>query len=299
MLSTVEFADRNSMTPKRQPSLVDLRGHVRSGQDPSLLASISDTHDQPSTSGFGLPSYQANASRSHFDFAAMEEFASVEKTNLGITAPSTKFSIPPSRDSGAGSPPVEAPIDGPSSVFTIPSPRSRQRKLSQSNSNPRMRKGRGKKLALFEGNDGSLPTSPPGRLNMAFGGPGASSTDDLPAQSTSGPVFAHNTGHDRPYRFSFYSNALSATIHARSLSELPADGQTFEDLFTGLKSTPAPNPPSMFANPRIPQRANGYFPHEKGSRGPTDDSDASTWWLDVQSPTDEEMKMLSRVLAIA
>lgn len=25
------------------------------------------------------------------------------------------------------------------------------------------------------------------------------------------------------------------------------------------------------------------------------DSDATTWWLDVQSPTDEEMKMLSKV----
>lgn len=25
------------------------------------------------------------------------------------------------------------------------------------------------------------------------------------------------------------------------------------------------------------------------------DSDAKTWWLDIQSPTDEEMKMLSKV----
>ena len=205
---------------------------------------------------------------------------------LGITSPTTKFSIPPSRASEQAE-----PLDGPS-VFTIPTPRSRQRKLSQSNANPRMKKGAGKKLALFEGN---TSTSIPGRLGMSFGGTAHSSTDDLPPPVAPGPNFAeHSAGHDRPYRFSFYSNALSATIHARSLSELPADGQTFEDLFTGLRSSSSPPQPTSMFGPRVPQRGNSqsYFP-EKGVRH--DDSEGSTWWLDVQSPTDEEMKMLSKV----
>ncbi|KAF9037806.1 cora-domain-containing protein [Hymenopellis radicata] len=270
----------------RQPSLVDLRGpHVHPGQDPALLVSLGDTGEHPSAS---------------FDFSVMEDFAEVEKTNLGITSPTTtKFVIPPPRASASGAPPEE-PSDGPS-AFTIPTPRSRQRKLSQSNSNPRMRKGAGKKLALFEGNAGIFTSSSPGRLNM-LGGTGASSTDDLPILPSSGPTYgAHNIGHDRPYRFSFYSNALSATIHARSLSELPAEGQTFQDLFTGLKSSASPQePPSMFTNARIPQRSisHGYFPHEKGAGGANDDSEGSTWWLDVQSPTDEEMKILSKVFKI-
>ncbi len=293
MVSTADITDRDSVTTKRQPSFVDLRGHIHTGQDPALLVSLGDTREHPSASVFALPSYQANASRSQFDFSVMEDFAEVEKTNLGISSPTTKFAIPPPRASASKAAPEE-PSDGPS-AFTIPTPRSRQRKLSQSNSNPRMRKGAGKKLALFEGNAGILPSSSPGRMNI-LGGTGASSSDDLPALASTGPTFGvHNTGHDRPYRFSFYSNALSATIHARSLSELPAEGQTFRDLFTGLKSPQ--EPPSMFTNARIPQRSasHGYFPHEKGARGGNDDSEGSTWWLDVQSPTDEEMKILSKV----
>lgn len=40
-------------------------------------------------------------------------------------------------------------------------------------------------------------------------------------------------GRRRSYRFSSESNALPTTIHARSLSNLPSEGQTFEDLFAG------------------------------------------------------------------
>ncbi|KAE8230319.1 hypothetical protein CF326_g4686 [Tilletia indica] len=49
---------------------------------------------------------------------------------------------------------------------------------------------------------------------------------------------------ERPYRFTFYSNALPSTIHARYLSEIPAPGQTFEELFSGHKpATPTTSPP--------------------------------------------------------
>lgn len=65
----------------------------------------------------------------------------------------------------------------------------------------------------------------PGRMNKR-GGPG-------PYSLQNGGLGAP-TPADRPYRFTFYSNALPSTIHARHLSELPAKGQTFEELFSGM-----------------------------------------------------------------
>ncbi|KAK0499719.1 hypothetical protein EDD18DRAFT_860624 [Armillaria luteobubalina] len=318
-----DIAEGDSAGARRQPSFVDLRGHVHQTHDPSLLVSLDtnlEPHDDPSSSAFGLPTYQANASHSRFDFRTMEEFAETEKATLGISSPATKFVLPESRNL-----PNEGSSDaaGPS-VFTIPTPRTaRQRKLSQSNTNPRMRKGIGKKLALFEGNAGAVPPSLPGRLGMSFGGTQPpSSTDDLPAQVPHGPGFGIlNTGHDRPYRFSFYSNALSATIHARSLSELPADGQSFEDLFSGIaapspsNATPkndrssAPTQPDRRQSFAPRNGSHGYFPpaekpsYDNGNRITSSmmqngNFDGSTWWLDVQSPTDEEMKVLSKVFSI-
>ena len=145
-------------------------------------------------------------------------------------------------------------------------------------------------------------------------------------------------GEERPYRFSFYSNALPATIHARSLSELPTDGQTFEDLFTGRTGTShddkqrqhdqrnsgssdtgmsgfksggtSPQPSNLGElsggggpNPKLSLLAKatakagmgpGGSPPLKG-QPESDDPEARTWWLDVLSPTDEEMRMLAKV----
>lgn len=198
----------------------------------------------------------------------------------------------------------------------------RQRKLSQSNPHPRShRKGIGGKLALFENANGG-----PGRIPFSLGPSGNASTTGAPVAFDSSylengspsllrpatvpamqfpSVPGLHTGHDRPYRFSFYSNSLPSTIHARSLSELPADGQSFEDLFAGVsrdRNEPVGVKRPASAGPK------GYFP---GNVKPTyrsrpgfggglgfstyegEDPESSTWWLDVLSPTDEEMKMLS------
>ncbi|KIO12395.1 hypothetical protein M404DRAFT_124379 [Pisolithus tinctorius Marx 270] len=101
---------------------------------------------------------------------------------------------------------------------------------------------------------------------------------------------------DRPYRFSFYSNSLSATIHARNLSELPAEGQSFQDLFTGIS---IPSEGSTFkgiGSNRRSEKPPGDPGKPIGSSG--GDYEASTWWLDVLSPTDEEMNVLSKVFGI-
>jgi magnesium transporter len=221
--------------------------------------------------------------------------------------------------------------------------RRRQRKLSQSNSAVR----RPGKLAIFEGFGSAsiqAPTIEPD------GGP---STTALKAprqpknlksgQPDGGGGFQPFTdappGHDRPYRFSFYSNALPVTIHARSLAELPAEGQTFEDLFKGKNNgetkaeAAADGVGTEYGSfgtatgPMGPRRAGVDSPVINEEGGPSvsgvgngklsllarvagaavkeselqngggaeEDPEAFTWWLDVLSPTDEEMRMLSKV----
>lgn len=282
----------------------------------------------------GLPLYQASSGHSTFDFNTMEDYVAMEKRMLGITSP-PRSTVPIPMQSGLSSripstnatpkaataiasdersepfsearhPSVqvsELPVSegaGPSTEdLPDSSPaRLRQRKLSHSNgSRPRTRR-QGGKLAMFEGSSGApppslgipgvnplgrfspMPSYEVGRSGLNDGRGGESSTSQLPPLYT--PA---NTGHDRPYRFSFYSNALSMTIHARSLSELPSEGQSFSDLFTGKKAGPTgAEKPGM-----------GEFASYKPTNPTVDDADMGAWWLDVMCPTDEEMKVLSKV----
>ncbi|KAF9226839.1 cora-domain-containing protein [Gyrodon lividus] len=336
--------------------------HLSQTQDPSLMAAIESqyplsNHEDASASMAGLPTYQANSSRSVFDFSALENFAAEEKANLGLTWPSNgqtfKLRYPStSRVSEAGQP-ISPPLVGATaselagdSAVVPPRPGARQRKLSQSSPVPRPnRRGIRGKMALFEHHANEPAPGFPARL-MGNGQLSAiPSSEDVSAsgnQYASAPLGTGiggiiSPGHDRPYRFSFYSNALSATIHARSLCELPAEGESFEDLFSGLPSPTArqgetTGGPPPFAVPipvphsrsgtsiqngqRTPgssefapgSQTNGYFgrPGEKigfdpgrpNGPGASDNSEANTWWLDVQSPTDEEMKALSKVFSI-
>ncbi|PCH40904.1 cora-domain-containing protein [Wolfiporia cocos MD-104 SS10] len=260
--------------------------------------------------------------RQQYDFSPLEAFAREEKARLGIQSPAAR-----APNGVPGLPPAQGqegePSASGSTLFTIP--RARHRKLSHSAPTPR----RGK-LAMFE--QGGLGTAPPTSGTTLSAVPSYenvnSIVDGAPAGGAGQGLGGMGTGHDRPYRFSFYSNALSATIHARSLSELPAEGQSFEDLFWGRN--PAPQNPIPGARPAVPGRVssngsatvaaglkstgsspvfNSMFPGAaaagpgKGFIGerrlPGDaSSDTCTWWLDVLSPTDEEMKLLSKVFSI-
>ncbi|KAG6813036.1 hypothetical protein H0H92_014570 [Tricholoma furcatifolium] len=306
-------------------SRISLNRALDQAHDASLLAHAQPLNHDPNTESlFDLPTYQANASRPAFDFSPMEEFAAVEKANLGL-APTTRFTldVPPKR----APPPSELNEPGPSNypgqTTPVPLPEGedgprtstssiRQRKLSHSNPHPRShRKGIGGKMALFENphDPFSLPSAAGHGLASRFSiGIGRHPTlgDGDPQPVLGGGIL--NTGHDRPYRFSFYSNALAATIHARSLSELPADGQTFEQLFFGMHpkdhdnqdGSPLPSFPEGNSNGKLASAdqklATG--PGPVGSNGSLGNSDDKTWWLDVTSPTDEEMKMLSKVFDI-
>ena len=210
------------------------------------------------------------------------------------------------------------------------------------------------------------------------GGISAISAPPAPGRTRSQTGLYSNS--EKPYRFTFYSNALPSTIHARHLAELPAEGQTFEQLFSGRSSnhnqdaSPSPAPQESAPGSEGPNasRTGSQAPSRAPSRAPTlnaktaglgrmegttapptgantplqaieaqmgggsgkapmgglsglsglsagmaaamqaaagralpgggirmdQDPEANTWWLDVLSPTDQEMKLLSRVFGI-
>lgn len=282
---------------------LDMAHHLTQSHEPHLLGSLPNGARQFDGA---LPLYQPPAllARQTFHFEAMEDFAVAEKMRLGLDERPQHLRLRKPSQVSAG----EVGSSGSTTDFRLPAPRNlRERKLSHSNAVPR-RHGGGK-MALFEG----TPGAPPASLAVGFAPPLSvvPSFAELPSPTGGG---GGGVGHDRPYRFSFYSNALSATIHARSLSELPADGQSFEDLFTGIVG-PAPSqeaerrsgpglPPTTQPNTptppfRIP-REDPKFAHQGRNSGDksilsSDSECCHTWWLDVLSPTDEEMKMLSKV----
>jgi len=238
-----------------------------------------------------------------WDFSAMEEFAKAEKIRLGIRTPQTSFPIPtnhlrPSQGVEGDIVDADATIST-STGFTLPARRPRERKLSTSNPG-NTRRG---KMALFEQAINNSSGRPPLSAHISIPG-----IPERNTPSSSENIPALTGGHDRPYRFSFYSNALSQTIHSRSLSELPAEGQSFEELFTGIlppelrssapqSSSTSPgtngNGNNKSASTDFATRIGLEDQTKKGNGDP--DSETATWWLDVMSPTDEEMKMLSHV----
>jgi magnesium transporter len=244
-------------------------------------------------------------SRVTFNFQVMEDFAVAEKTRLGLAnTVDERFQHLRMRKPSQASAIAEVGSSGGSGTtdFRLPTPHAlRERKLSQSNALPR-RHGGGK-MALFEG----IPGAPPASLAAGLAPP----LSVVPSFADLSSAEVNGVGHDRPYRFSFYSNALGATIHARSLSELPADGQSFEDMFAGLGGPvqsptepdrrPTPGTASTLTTPFIRTPREDAKVSQGGNGGELYKSliapgpEGHTWWLDVLSPTDEEMKMLSKV----
>jgi magnesium transporter len=297
-----------TLTPNDLRQDLDMTHHLAERHEHHL----GSLHNVPHQFDGSLPLYQPPAllSRQTYNFQAMEDFALAEKTRLGLAdeRPDDRFQHLRIRKSSQPCTIPEGASSGGSGVtdFRLPTPHNlRERKLSQSNALPR-RHGGGK-MALFEG----IPGAPPASLTAVLAPP----LSEVPSFADISSATVNGVGHGGPYRFSFYSNALGATIHARTLSELPADGQTFEDMFAGVggpdkSSTPVEPDRRPWQTPRtnsqvttqsvrtsredakILQGGNGSDVY-KGlvSR----DSDGHTWWLDVLSPTDEEMKMLSNV----
>ncbi|GAA5835420.1 hypothetical protein JCM9279_004536 [Rhodotorula babjevae] len=334
-----------------------------------------------------------------FDFGVLEEFATSERQGLPIPAARRR------KGGAAAAVTSGSPLDygvssatmtagrytgGPmSSSSEADVPRMgghRHRKLSESVAPGRMRR----KLAQFEGAGDDLVGEPhraqrgeshfvsildtktplladKRAANGGGAGTGAGGYGTQGGEAAAGgPARGAKVGGPRPYRFSFYSNALPSTIHARSLAEIPGEGQSFEELFLGSRPPPivdederpttgnldarmaelssprhstvsggggtaggsgAATPvngasttgstrksgggggggaggagaggaggalPSGISNARMMQ---GEKPRTGVMRS-DEDAEANTWWLDVMCPTDQEMKILSKVFGI-
>jgi len=315
----LDFGGPTSRDLDEDQSRIDLRSpSVHLGHDghddPRMLSQSPDHRDldmgstglEPTPSMGELPMYRPMSiphTHPRWDFSAIEEFTKAEKSRLGIQAAQASLPIPtnrvrPSQEVEGDGADADATIST-SIGFTLPPRRPRERKLSHSNAG-NTRRG---KMVLFEqainNSSGRPPLSTRTTIPEIPEGNFPPSSENIPTPAG---------GHDRPYRFSFYSNALSQTIHSRSLCELPAEGQTFEELFTGVNPPESRSsvPQSSSASPGMngnvnnknapPEFAIRVGLEDQMKRGNGDpDTETATWWLDVMSPTDEEMKMLSHV----
>lgn len=136
----------------------------------------------------------------------------------------------------------------------------------------------------------------------------------------------HREASDAPFRFTYFNETFDNTIHSQAISELVQPGQTFRNLFV-------PDPPVLEdssedesdedeAHPlgtngfvsRVPTRSSSQTPSkmESGEQTrsttprPTEAPQEKpkrygprpAWWLDVMSPTETEMKVISKTFGI-
>ncbi|KAI9812005.1 MAG: CorA metal ion transporter [Pycnora praestabilis] len=144
----------------------------------------------------------------------------------------------------------------------------------------------------------------------------------------------HRTEEDAPYRFTYFNEEFQSTIHSQTISELLQPGQSFRDLFIPdppeLSDESSDEEDDTFSrqdtaseqqsaptnnNSRVHTRQSSLIGDQKS---PTRDSsgDATpsqsqvpkskpkrygsrpTFWLDVLSPTDAEMKIIAKTFGI-
>jgi len=144
----------------------------------------------------------------------------------------------------------------------------------------------------------------------------------------------HREASDAPYRFTYFNETFENTIHSQSISELLQPGQTFKNLFipdpplvedTSDEETDEDddmqrqqqylgiNGHSSRATTRSPSKAEGKDSSGEQTRSTTprpadapkakDDKPKHygprpAWWLDVMSPTETEMKIISKTFGI-
>ena len=143
----------------------------------------------------------------------------------------------------------------------------------------------------------------------------------------------HRAEEDAPYRFTYFNEEFASTIHSQTISELVQEGQDFRELFIPdppelsdessdeedmmshqgtAREELSPNTQSR-AGTRHSSIIGGtktYSPEQSGMATPSQSNgntqkekskrygDRPTFWLDVLSPTDTEMKVLSKTFGI-
>ncbi|KAI5307272.1 CorA metal ion transporter [Ascosphaera pollenicola] len=125
---------------------------------------------------------------------------------------------------------------------------------------------------------------------------------------------------DAPYRFTYFNEEVQSTVHSQTISGLLQPGQTFRDLFI-------PEPPELSSDSEeydsdeeeamdgnaAPANGHQQPPVEDRSQGASRDPSVHpssgpdkpkkygprpTFWLDVFSPTDAEMKAIAKAFGI-
>jgi magnesium transporter len=146
----------------------------------------------------------------------------------------------------------------------------------------------------------------------------------------------HRAEEDAPYRFTYFNEEIPSTIHSQTISELLQPGQNFRDLFIpDLPELSDQSSDGEVTSPRDShQDRNGLSPNNQSQTGTrhssilgeattmspkhqtTDTSEEltpsgvqqkenlkkfgtrPTFWLDVLSPTDTEMRVISKTFGI-
>ncbi|KAF8477562.1 hypothetical protein BDZ91DRAFT_648199 [Kalaharituber pfeilii] len=156
-------------------------------------------------------------------------------------------------------------------------------------------------------------------------------SEGIRAKKTSEPVYVggrlrpnlrtqwHREEDEAPYRFTYFNDELPATIHAHTISELLLPGQTFKDLFRPeprkLDSDSDLEDEHTMYNGGVSYSNSNNNNHGNGSMGNSNNNGANikrgssphvaepvgtrpTFWLDVLSPTDAEMKVLTKAFGL-
>lgn len=127
---------------------------------------------------------------------------------------------------------------------------------------------------------------------------------------------------DEPYRWTYFNEDLDSTVHSQSMSGLLDSGMTFGELFRpskfGSNNSPAngdsrstdeysPSRPSQSESEQAEaksdqstnqQQNDSLTSFYKGQSAPPPRSSKATFWLDVLSPTEAEMRLLQRTFGI-
>ncbi|KAH8727868.1 hypothetical protein GQ44DRAFT_738041 [Phaeosphaeriaceae sp. PMI808] len=135
----------------------------------------------------------------------------------------------------------------------------------------------------------------------------------------------HREASDAPFRFTYFNETFDNTIHSQTISELVQPGQTFRNLFA-----PDPvvledssddetdeedaqhlntNDHSSRATTRSPSKMDSGEQTRSTTPRPADTSKQEeekpkrygprpAWWLDIMSPTETEMKVISKTFGI-
>lgn len=137
----------------------------------------------------------------------------------------------------------------------------------------------------------------------------------------------HRQEDDAPYRYTYFNETFDGTIHSRTIGELTQFGTSFRELFIpdpaelsdeseteDEKEDHIPHPPSIIESGRQSRQENNHdhaskAPETSGSQTPAHSQAPKlakdkrfgprpTFWLDVLSPTEQEMKVLAKAFGI-